>query len=169
MTLAIALLLSAFMAVVFYLDATRFTIPNWLNASLLLLFGVWCLFTPQPPEEPLTLLYAFGAVFSVGFAMFAFNVMGGGDVKLLAVLALWCGWSEALVTTLFYTCFLGGGLAVALLALRFVMPMIGAKCGWQSIPKIFTHKEPVPYGLAIAGGFLIALWGNKLPTVPLVL
>ena len=166
MEYVIATLLSGFMLMVFYKDATRFIIPNWLNGTLLLLFPLWWAMSPYPIDA-LSSLYGFLGVFAIGYIIFMLNVMGGGDIKLLAVLGAWMGWSPALQQMLLYMGIFGGFLALGLLITRKYMPAFGAMFGWKSIPRIFTHKEPVPYGLAIALAFLLMLWKGKVPTVPL--
>ena len=154
------------MLIVLYTDATRFIIPNWLNAALLLLYPTWCLLGPVSPDM-LSGLYAFGILFVFGYILFAFNIMGGGDIKLLMVLGLWLELSPALMEMLIYMGLLGGALSVGLLVARYSLPALGAKMEWKMIPRIFTHKEPVPYGLAIAIAFLITLWKGRVPSVPM--
>lgn len=156
-----AVILTVAMLAVIYLDTTRFLIPNWLNLTLLAVFLVWGFVAPH--MDWLSALYMFLALFAAGYLMFAFHIMGGGDVKLLAVCGLFVGWGQAGISFIFYTAILGGLLSLLVLALRFLLPPICARLGGKSLPALFTMGEPVPYGLAIAGAFLLLLWRNHLP------
>ena len=88
--LIITLILIALMLVVFWLDATRFIIPNWLVAAVIGLYPLYVILSPQPVDW----IGASGIAliaFAVGLALFAANIMGGGDVKLLTGCCLWTG------------------------------------------------------------------------------
>lgn len=82
--LAIALLVAAFT------DLRRREIDNGLNLSIALAAPVfwWAGGLPLWPGIALQLALALAA-FSVSAALFAMRQMGGGDVKLIAALALW--------------------------------------------------------------------------------
>ncbi len=150
------------MAAVFIYDLTRYVIPNWLNLAVLLLYPVYVVLSPADVDVLYGLL-ALGAVFAGGFALFAFNIMGAGDIKLLCALALWCGWSETLLKLLVYTGLLGGALALGIYILRLTLPALLAKRDTDThIPRLLTHGEPVPYGLAISVAFLILLWSEEV-------
>ena len=84
------------------------------------------------------------AVFAVGLALFATGLMGGGDVKLLAAMALFAGPKLGLTFVLYVTA-LGGLVALVLIAWN----RFGNR---RSTPGTNDHK--VPYGVAIAGGGL---------------
>ena len=162
MVIACEVILTIAMVVVIYLDATRFVIPNWLNGALFAVFPVMALLIPTSFDW-LASLYMFGALFALGFGLFALNVMGGGDVKLLAVMGLYVGWSKLGLEFLFYMSLIGGALSVLLLIIRQIAPAIWIKLGLKIIPRILTIGEPIPYGLAIAGSFLFMLWSRILP------
>lgn len=71
--------------------------------------------------------------------------MGGGDMKLGAMLGAFLGWQVALLS-LFLAVLLGGALAVGLL--------VSGRRG---------RKDPIPFGPFLAtGGAIGALWGEKL-------
>lgn len=162
MDMIFAIILTGLMLAVFYWDATRFTIPNWL---VLAVAGLWIPFLLLHWEsiDPLmTLVFALGA-FAIGFIIFILRVMGGGDVKLLAAVMLWIGQKEAMMF-LFLVGVLGGALALLLLAGRPIVPWLYSRFrNPPPIPRVLTMGEPVPYGLAIAGALLILLWQGKLP------
>jgi prepilin peptidase CpaA len=82
--------------------------------------------------------------------------MGGGDAKLLAAAALWMGW-PAVLPFLAGAAIAGGGLAMALLALRSaaLRPLVLGGPRW--VVRLADPGEGAPYGVAIAAGALLAL------------
>ena len=143
------------LAAVVVSDAVRYTIPNWLNGAILALYLVAICFLPA---EPLWALFAASIIFAVGLVSFSFGFMGGGDVKLLFVLMLWTGWSEASIEFVFMTALIGGVLVIGVILLRNIVPFAFKKQFNEGrFPRLLRDKEPVPYGLAIAGAFLVVL------------
>ena len=134
-------------------DLRRFIIPDVIVVALLALWPVWVALNGFEPIG-YTLLGAAG-MFALGLILFAFGLMGGGDVKLMTVLALWAE-PSGLLTLLFYTSLAGGFLSIFwLLPLRrLVAPMIGWAEGQR-------NNKQIPYGVAIAAGGLAissSLW-----------
>lgn len=166
--LILAIILSALMLLVFYYDATRYIIPNWLVGLVILLYPPVYFLAEAAPDWQMALA-TFAGLFTVGFILFSTNIMGGGDVKLLAACGLWTG-IKALPAFLIYTSLLGGALGILLIAGRPLMAF-----GWlklfpaRPLPRIFEKSAPIPYGLAIAGAMLILIWIQKLPTLVLSL
>lgn len=157
----IAIILLISMLTVIYFDATRFIIPNWLVGGLLLLYPLAVFLSPAHIDWQMALV-AMLVVFAIGYVVFALNVMGGGDIKLITVLALWVGF-EKLTEFGFYFALLGGVMSIAILTIRKIMPHISSRIfGKKPVPRIFRDKEPVPYGLAIAGAFLWLLMNNGI-------
>jgi prepilin peptidase CpaA len=121
-------------------DLRTRTIPNWLNLAVALAaipfwyvsdLGLW-------PEIALRIGIA-AAVFGLFAAAFALGMMGGGDVKLLAALALWL--PPPAVVMLLVVMSLAGGALTLFLAMRHRMARR-------------KEKLEVPYGVAIAFGGL---------------
>ena len=161
-------LLTVFLVGIFFYDLTRYIIPNWMSAVLLLLYPAMLLTTPAPMPEGFSLwmsLAVFLAVFVAGIAIFALKWMGGGDVKLLAVLALWTG-KEAVMELLIYTALLGGVLAFLLVLARPIAGRFVPVEKAERIPRVLRHREPLPYGLAITVSFLVILWMGGIPGLP---
>lgn len=157
-----AVLLSLLMVAVFFFDLTRYIIPNWLNLAVIVFYPVFVLASPVPVDWQHGLI-ALGVMFAGGFTLFGLRLMGAGDIKLLCGLALWCGFSKALLSLVVYTGVLGGVLAVGAYALRLMLPAFLAKCSREvKIPRLLTHGEPIPYGLAISVAFMIVLWGGQI-------
>lgn len=93
----------------------------------------------------------FVVLLALGTLLFASGKIGGGDVKLLAVLGLWFSISGAL--WLLISVFLAGGLfAILFILFRLVT---GRKVGRR------TQGGMIPYGLAIVAGAVFVI-GSQL-------
>ncbi len=89
----------------------------------------------------------------VGFALFAFGWVGGGDAKFAAVVALWLGLPQLLPFVLFASVF-GGALTIGLMLFRYVpLPQVAARVDW--IGRLHTLADGIPYGLALAASALV--------------
>ena len=86
-----------------------------------------------------------GALLLIGFGLFAFGHIGGGDVKLLAASALWAG-PELILAFLLLTAMAGGLLSAALL--------VQNRYGWVLGFASGDEGAVVPYGVALAAGGL---------------
>ena len=83
-------LLAILLLVAAVIDVRTFTISNGLNAAVALLAPLywWSIGLPLWPDAAIQVAVAAG-VFAVLAATFYMGMMGGGDVKLAAALALW--------------------------------------------------------------------------------
>lgn len=146
-------LLTAFAAVVLagaVYDAATLTIPNWISLFLVGLFPVLAL-TAGLAWSEVGLHLAVGIMaLLLGMGLFAANIVGGGDAKLFAAIALYMGlgWVGSYVFTVALA---GGCLAVALIALRAVA---ASPLGVFLVPYVRLPKSGIPYGIAIAAGGL---------------
>ena len=141
--LAIALLIAAFT------DMRRRQIDNWLNAAIALgapLFW-WSSGLSLWPDVAAQLGVALAA-FALLAGLFALKMMGGGDVKLLTVLALWVSPQHFLQLLLIMA--IAGGVLTVLMLL------------WHTARRQ-KDKIAIPYGVAIAFGALWVLAANYLP------
>jgi prepilin peptidase CpaA len=140
--LAIALLFAAFT------DLRRRQIDNWLNAAIALGAPAFWFASGLSLEDIGYQLAVAVAAFAVLAGLFAMGAMGGGDVKLLAALALWVSpmW---FMRMLIIMAIVGG-----VLTLVFAM--------WH-ITRRQPGKVAIPYGVAIAFAGLWALSGQYLP------
>jgi Flp pilus assembly protein protease CpaA len=158
------------------IDLRERRIPNWLTGGIAALYPIYVLVSPSPTAWLGALAVTF-AVFLFGLVLFARQVVGGGDVKLIAAITLWAGIDHlamfALVTSL-----VGGGLAlVGLWYQRWhgVIDAYMAALGWNLAPagrarhpdsassegsRGIASGSPdrppltLPYGVAIAAGGL---------------
>lgn len=131
-------------------------IPNWTVVGLLGLFLVG-LTQGWLASGVLSCLAAFALALLAGFPMFVSRVMGAGDVKLLAVAALFAGMDNLLLLAV-ATALAGGALAITALAMRPYEEVLAAS-GWP------RPRAGLPYGVAIAAGALYAGWSSGLLAV----
>lgn len=133
-------LLAALLLVAAWFDIRSRTIPNGLNLAVALLAIPfwWAIGLPLWPDIAVHVAVA-AAVFGLFAILFALGAMGGGDVKLVAAVALWLPW-QAVVMLLVLMSLAGGVLTVAMVARR----------------KLAQGRDPleIPYGVAIAFGGL---------------
>jgi prepilin peptidase CpaA len=149
------------MLAVLWFDGTRYFIPNWLCFSLILLYPLAVYLGHGAVDWKMAAL-GMGIVFAVGYVIFAMKWMGGGDIKLLTACSLWVGLKN-LPEFLFDVALLGGVFAVSVWIFRKILPHLPKKN--IPTPRILKDGEPVPYGVAIAIGFLIMIWTNKIPVI----
>lgn len=133
-------------------DLRTLHIGNALSVAIAVLFVGWAvigLIAGSYTLEAFGLSIACGAgVFAVGVVAFAAGILGGGDVKLLAAVALFAGPAGILDLAL-VTALTGGLLGIAVLA--------GAPIGPVSTPGEAALRRRLPYGPAIAmGGLWVA-------------
>ena len=146
-------------------DTWKFVIPNAIAVALVVLFIATALLLPFEMTwmDWLSHIGAAVAVFIGGAVLYAFNKMGGGDVKLLTAVAFWAGF-EYLTELLLYVAIAGGILAIGLIVMRKVIMSAGSastKLAQIKLPRVLLDGEAVPYGLAIAP---ISIYiGTKLP------
>jgi prepilin peptidase CpaA len=144
-------------------DIRFYRIPNWLCASVATLFIAAALIFTMPLELLGWHLLAGAAVLLVGFCLFAANIIGGGDAKLLAAAALWAGWTE-LPSFLFYTALAGGALAIVMMVWEVVRTHAELTAGGSPsalLKRAISLRPDLPYGVAIAFGacaFLPRSW-----------
>jgi len=89
----------------------------------------------------------FALVLSIGFVLFALNIIGGGDAKFAASTALWLGWAHTGAYILLAS-FIGGLLT--LLILRFRSTIVPEKLNTTEwVLRLHDEKNGVPYGIAL--------------------
>lgn len=162
MTVIPAYLIFSMLAVLWF-DGTRYIIPNWLVGSLLLVYP-FAVYSAHSPVEWKMAAAGMGAVFMAGYLIFCMKWMGGGDIKLITACALWVGLSS-LPDFIFITSIIGGFLSVGIWGLRKALPFLPKKPKKEDLPRILQEGAPVPYGIAIAFGFLIMMWMGKVPVL----
>ncbi len=142
------------LALAAYFDVREYRIPNRLSLFVAALYPVHVVASAQPVDWVGGLIVSATAL-AVMSALYAFRTVGGGDVKLITVTAMWAG-PAAMAEFLVITTLAGGLLALLMISsARF-----GFAVGLAGIDRRDTKdtllKETLPYGVAIAaGGFFV--------------
>ncbi|WP_025559974.1 A24 family peptidase [Sphingomonas sp. UNC305MFCol5.2] len=156
-TTALCLLLMLAAAV----DIWKLRIPNLFPIAIILLFPLWIYdvgWTPTLWQNAVILLVTFFG----GALLFSRGWLGGGDVKLLAAIALWFDFRGAAALFLFVA--IGGALlSILFILLRRIVPARLTSEG--NIPSL-KARGPIPYGVAIAGGALLAILNGQISPQP---
>lgn len=144
----------AVLAAAFY-DVREFRIPNECSLLLLVLYPLHLWTSPQAVGIDMSVVTA-ACVFAVAVLVYGFGTFGGGDVKLLTVMALWAG--PALVWDLIVVTALAGGVMAVVYMTRYRMMLAWAfdAVGGVRIRDTLL-AEQLPYGLAIAAGGVAVL------------
>jgi len=137
------ILLAAILVVAAAIDIRTFTISNRLNLTVALLAPVYWVSIGLTPWPGIAIhLAAATIVFVVLAAAFYAGMMGGGDVKLAAALALWFP-PIATIRFLVIMSIAGGILTLAILGFHYLRKREG--------------RPQIPYGVAISIGGLAIL------------
>ena len=135
--------LAAILVVAAVIDIRTFTISNRLNATVALGAPLYWMSIALAPWPGMAVQLASGGiVFALLAGAFYAGMMGGGDVKLAAALALWFS-PAGTVKFLVLMSLAGGVLTLGLVA-------------WHRAKRREGRPE-VPYGVAIAFGGLAIL------------
>jgi len=136
----LVLLLAAALVAAAVGDMRTRTISNWLNGAIALgAVAFWFASGLDPwPDMAIRIAVAI-AVFALFAAAFALGMMGGGDVKLLAALALWLP---------------PGGVMFLLVAMSLAGGVLTIAMWARHKLKRSSHTLEIPYGVAIAFGGL---------------
>jgi prepilin peptidase CpaA len=126
-------------------DVLRLRIPNPIPLGLLALFAVELLLRTSP-AAPVDHLMAMGLALVILLPLFALDMLGGGDVKLLAVVALWLGMTK-LAPLLILVGVVGAIFALLWLALRW---LVRTGLPGRSLPMSLQARAPLPFALPIA-------------------
>jgi prepilin peptidase CpaA len=124
-------------------DARIREIANWKNAAIALLAVPWwfAMGLSPWPDMAVQLGIALG-VFALFAAAFHFGMMGGGDVKMIAALALWFPFDK-LVSLIVIMSLVGGALTLIMLIDTWIRRR--------------SEQPEIPYGIAIAIAALLTL------------
>jgi prepilin peptidase CpaA len=135
-------------------DIRKRIIPNASVLALLGVFLAWAVLVLGVGQPLVSALAAAAIAFVVTFALYALKVIGAGDSKLFAAAALFCGLGYLPLFAL-ATVLAGGVIAAISLAARpnraAVMLSMRGKGDWG---------RGIPYGVAIAIGAAVVMWGS---------
>ena len=124
-------------------DARVREIANWKNAAIALLAPLWWVSIGMAPWPDMAIQVGVALIVLAAFCVaFHFGWMGGGDVKMIAALALWVP-VPALIQILLVMSIVGGLITVVMLIDHRIRKTAG--------------NPEVPYGVAIAMAGLMIL------------
>lgn len=140
-------------------DFTRYRIPNVIVYAIVVAFVVGAIFNFSWPAVGWAALAGVG-MFLLGAGLFALGLFGGGDVKLIAAMALWTGVVD-LPRFLLVMSAAGGVLGAVWMIRRRRQAALAAQAAPSSDGPISgesssgTRPRPkvpnrIPYGVAIA-------------------
>lgn len=152
-------------------DARHRRVPNVIVVAIAGLYGLAAAVSAVPLTPPTDLAVA-AALLAAGMALWLPGWLGGGDVKLLAVLGLWAGPARA-VDLVLAVAIAGGLLALFVVVLERLHRLPWATAGAR--PTAGPGQQPtdatlgarsasaaqaptLPYAVAIAIGAPVALW-----------
>lgn len=159
--LAIATLFIGLLCVAAGSDIADLRIPNRISVALAALYPFHVVASTGDVDWQGALVVALLS-FAVGALGFMGGFLGGGDVKLFAAVALWCG-PAGIFDLIILTGVVGGLLGLIMVTrLRFVLAWSFQAVGATVVRNAFL-RHVIPYGVAIAvAGFIVA--GRPLMT-----
>jgi Flp pilus assembly protein protease CpaA len=136
---------AATVAVLFYVAATDFLTFKIRNEVVLLLFILYALFAfvTRSRFEVMTDVILTITIFGVLLWFYTQGVVGGGDVKFVAVVCLWIGTHCALLFAMLLLAF--GGLH-----------LLAAKMGWART-RPMAGRLGIPYAPSVAGALIATI------------
>ena len=144
-------------------DVLTFKIPNWLTLLTAALFFPMALATGMPLDGFVWHIAGGVLLFAVGFIMFQFNLLGGGDAKMLAAAGLWFGMTN-IYGFIILAAFAGFLQVCFMVAQSYIMLSLDiadvsdtSKRMWG---KLVSMTPNVPFGFAIALGGIVAFRGT---------
>lgn len=141
LSIALLGLLAALLVTAAVTDIRSRIISNRLNAAIALLAPLYWLSLGMAPWPDMVQQLALGlAVLLIFAGLFSLGMMGGGDVKMLAAIALWLPLG-GMAWLLVLMALIGGVVTIAAVAHHRLSKRIG--------------PAEIPYGVAIA---LAAIW-----------
>jgi prepilin peptidase CpaA len=139
---SIIFLLSVILVIASVSDIRHRRIPNWSVLAIGALFVPWAFFASS-----VSIFSSLGAALialGVGVALYAFRIVGAGDSKLLAVVALFAG-MDHLLQLLVLIALVGGVIALISLVARPTRAMVMLHMRGKG-----DFGRGIPYGVAIA-------------------
>lgn len=129
-------------------DLRYLRIPNRLSIIALVLFVASCALLSL--DEIIARVICANVVFGIGFLLFAFGILGGGDVKLLSALMLFIPTSSLLLFGYVFSISMLMGITIIVLC-RAAPLQLGAN--WVSL----QNSNTLPMGISIAMAGIVHL------------
>jgi prepilin peptidase CpaA len=140
----------ALVAVMFYVGFTDFRTFKIRNNVLLLLLLLYVLFAfvARTPSEILSNVIFAAIMFATLVLFYTKGVIGGGDVKLVAIACLWVGVHCALLFSILLLIFIG-------------LHLVAAWLGWANT-KPLAGRFAIPYAPSVAGALIVTVMSGCL-------
>ena len=154
MTLIASLSAAGFVALVAWAvmsDLHDYRIPNAVSLGLVALFIATAAVADLPWRGH---LIAGALAFALGLAAYRYDLLGGGDVKLIAAAALWAGtdWLVFVATLSFATAAFTG---ILLMARRALQALAADGVELDRVPRVLQADGHVPLAVPIAAAALV--------------
>jgi len=146
----IYIILSSALIIIAFIDLNEQIVPDIISLPGIAIGLILSFFVPYISfiNSFLGVVVGGGIIFIIGLAgsvIFKKEAMGGGDVKLAAMIGAFLGWKYTIIS-LFLGFFLGALVGIFLI-----------------LSKIKSKEDMVPFGPFIAlGSFITFLWGEKI-------
>jgi len=146
----IYIILSSALVIIAFIDLNEQIVPDVISLPGIVIGFIISFFVPYISfiNSALGVFVGGGIILVIGLAgsvIFKKEAMGGGDVKLAAMIGAFLGW-RYVVISLFLGFFLGALTGIILI-----------------IAKIKSREDMVPFGpFIVLGSFITLLWGEKI-------
>jgi prepilin peptidase CpaA len=141
-------------------DIATMTIPNWVSIALVVAFPVFALSFGYTVGDVAWHLFVGFVVLLLGIGLFSLNLLGGGDVKVIAAIAVWTGLA-GFATFVAATAFAGAGLSIAILIARRIAAPSESRPAFLN--RLLDKARGAPYAIAILAGGLYAIPALPFP------
>lgn len=136
-------------------DARRLIIPNRYCLAIVILYPTYVLSGGHEVNWIGAIAIGCGLL-ALGFLLHTREIVGGGDAKLIASVALWAG-TDLFFAFLVITGIAGGAMALALWLRHRLSRAAGPGMIFVTASEPGFAKQPMPYAIAVAtGGLYVA-------------
>jgi leader peptidase (prepilin peptidase)/N-methyltransferase len=148
----IYIILSSALIIIAFIDLNEQIVPDIISLPGIVVGFILSFFIPYISfiNSALGVFVGGGIILVIGLAgsvIFKKEAMGGGDVKLAAMIGAFLGW-RYIIISLFLGFFLGAVAGIILI-----------------MSKIKNREDVVPFGpFIVLGSFITLLWGDKIMT-----
>ena len=146
----IYIILSSALIIIAFIDLNEQIVPDVISLPGIVIGFILSFFVPYISfiNSGLGVIVGGGIILIIGMAgsvIFKKEAMGGGDVKLAAMIGAFLGW-KYIIISLFLGFFIGALAGIILI-----------------MSKIKSREDAVPFGpFIILGSFITLLWGEKI-------
>jgi len=146
----IYIILSSALIIIAFIDLNEEIVPDVISLPGIVIGFILSIFVPYISfiDSALGIVVGGGIILIIGLAgsvIFKKEAMGGGDVKLAAMIGAFLGW-RYIIISLFLGFFVGALAGIILIT-----------------SKIKSREDAIPFGpFIVLGSFITLLWGEKI-------